>query len=153
MINQDVIGFDAHLRWMDTLAQRDDCRYFLVHDDETPIGVLDFTSLDREKKTAEWGFYLARGNRPGFGVVGFLALACYFDVWQFAELHSLVLPSNEKSYDWHRRLLFSASPESGAPETAISRLVLRREVWGDKSQKLRERLFSKYPGCRAIWRE
>ncbi|MDL2226365.1 hypothetical protein LJB86_01755 [Deltaproteobacteria bacterium OttesenSCG-928-M10] len=153
MINQEMIEFDAHQRWVTGLTQRNDCRYFLVHDGPRPIGSLYFTSIDQAEKTAEWGFYLGLNTRTGFGLVGFLALEHFFNDWGFAELHSRVLMSNKKSYARHRELLFSDSSSHVGTENAIIHMVLDREAWLDKSANLRERLFSGCSACRAIWRE
>lgn len=152
MINQDFIELDAHLNWLSGLARRSDCLYYLVHDNEKPIGVFDYTSIDRDSKTAEWGFYLGLNTRPGFGIVGFFALEHYFSDWGFARMDSQVLISNEKSLKWHRKLLFSEITGPAANE-GLSHMRLGREVWCGQSDELRESIFAGHPGCRANWRE
>lgn len=152
MANQDFIELDAHLNWMSGLGVRNDCLYYLVHDNEKPIGVFYLTNIDRNNKTAQWGFYLDLNTRPGFGIVGFFALEHYFTDLGFARMNSQVMKSNEKSLKWHRKLLFS-EVYSPIGNVGLSHLTLGWETWQDQSGELRESIFASHPGCLANWQE
>lgn len=150
MIDQSIIQIDDHIRWMSGLRERDDCVYYLVYDDADPIGVLDFTSIDSTKCEAYWGFYLTRGNRPGFGVIGCLALDRYFEVLGFSTLLSQVLRSNLGSYEWHIRLLFSEERHAGGQD--LPHLFrLEKSVWLTGRDPVKEASLRRYNPENVIW--
>lgn len=150
MIDQSVIPLDGHMRWMDGLRGRNDCAYYLVYDDEAPAGVVDFTSIDRDKGEAHWGFYLASGNRPGFGVIGCLALDHCFGTLGFSVLRSQVLRSNLKSRDWHLRLSFTEERQADGRDLPF-RFRLEKEVWLVGRDAIKRELFKRHEPDDVIW--
>lgn len=151
MLNQSVIPLADHMRWLSSLPGDERNIYFLVYDDEEPIGVLDFTSIDRAKREAFWGFYLTRGSRPGFGVIGSLALNWYFESLDFAVLHSRVIPSNAGSCNWHEKLFFIR--ENGADTGGdAAKFILGKAVWLAGRAKIESEMFARYKPENVVWK-
>ena len=59
MYQKDPIALEDHLSYIDSLEHREDRCYFLVKKGDLPIGVIDFTSINKEQKSAEIGLYAA----------------------------------------------------------------------------------------------
>lgn len=157
MIDSKIIETADHLRWMAALAERSDCLYFLVYDDEEAIGVLDFTSMNESEKSAEWGFYLKPKTRPGFGAVGFLGIENYFLHWNYEILIGRVLAGNLKSCQWHKRLLFEETGlerpglEGGLEAGTTFGFRLTRKRWLARKKALAEELFAGGRPPEAVW--
>jgi UDP-2,4-diacetamido-2,4,6-trideoxy-beta-L-altropyranose hydrolase/UDP-4-amino-4,6-dideoxy-N-acetyl-beta-L-altrosamine N-acetyltransferase len=66
MFTKEVIAKESHLSYIDSLKERTDRVYFLVKKEDNPIGVIDFTSIDTQKKQADIGLY-ANPNIKGAG--------------------------------------------------------------------------------------
>lgn len=58
MNHSEIIPLENHLRYIDTLKEREDVYYWLVCKDNEPIGVVDILDADYEKDQAETGYYL-----------------------------------------------------------------------------------------------
>lgn len=58
MTNTENVSLENHLKFIDSLLQRDDLYYWLVYDEETPIGVVDLFSVNRNENSSETGYYL-----------------------------------------------------------------------------------------------
>lgn len=72
MYNQNIIEYNDHIRFLESLASRDDCYYWLVYKDKKPVGVYDVTNIDRVNNTAENGLYLdpnSQDSGSGFDFV------------------------------------------------------------------------------------
>lgn len=59
MTNHDEIAFADHLRFVESLNNRDDRFYWLVYKNDCPIAVLDIIDVDYEKGETEPGYYLS----------------------------------------------------------------------------------------------
>ncbi|MFA5455040.1 MAG: UDP-4-amino-4,6-dideoxy-N-acetyl-beta-L-altrosamine N-acetyltransferase [Sulfurimonas sp.] len=57
MYNNDDISLENHLNFIETLKDCTDRLYFLVKRDDDYIGVIDFTNIDKESKSSEFGLY------------------------------------------------------------------------------------------------
>lgn len=103
MYNQDIIFGDDHKKWMQSLAEKSDCRYFLVYADDKPIGVVDFTSITRD--SCEWGYYLSPNMQlSGFGVLlEYYAIKYAFEKLTVTQLYCAVLDSNKNVYNTHTK--------------------------------------------------
>ncbi|ADR32821.1 pseudaminic acid biosynthesis N-acetyl transferase [Sulfuricurvum kujiense DSM 16994] len=55
MVNTEEISIENHLRFVESLKNRADKRYFLVQDEDRYIGVIDFTDI--AQNSAEIGIY------------------------------------------------------------------------------------------------
>lgn len=58
MSNTNIIMLEDHLKYIDSLNNRNDRFYWLVYKENEPIGVVDMMNIDYETATAETGYYL-----------------------------------------------------------------------------------------------
>lgn len=60
----EAVGYDEHFAFAKSLKDDESKRYFLVFDDEKPIGVINFVSISKDE--CEFGIY-QNPNLKGFG--------------------------------------------------------------------------------------
>lgn len=58
MYNKEIIPLENHLRFVQSLSDRDDVAYWLVRKGEEPIGVTNLTDINIEESSAELGYYM-----------------------------------------------------------------------------------------------
>lgn len=58
MYNKEIIPLENHLRFVQSLRDRDDVAYWLVRKGEEPIGVTNLTDINIEESSAELGYYI-----------------------------------------------------------------------------------------------
>jgi len=58
MYNKEIIPLENHLRFVQSLRNRDDVAYWLVRKGEDPIGVSNLTDINIEESSAELGYYM-----------------------------------------------------------------------------------------------
>lgn len=58
MYNKEIIPLENHLRFVQSLRDRDDVAYWLVRKEEEPIGVTNLTDINIEESSAELGYYM-----------------------------------------------------------------------------------------------
>lgn len=101
MYNQAVIAKDDHLKWVGSLCDRMDCRYWAILKDGVIVGALDITHLSEDGRRAEWGFYIGK-DHPGLGaIVETAALDYFFDVMGIEVLTATVQDDNLLVYKLH----------------------------------------------------
>jgi len=68
MFSKDKIALKEHLSYIELLKTKNDRTYFLVEEQERPIGVIDFTDIDLDKSQASIGIY-SKPNLRGVGKI------------------------------------------------------------------------------------
>lgn len=58
MYNKEIIPLENHLRFVQSLRDREDVAYWLVRKGEEPIGVTNLTDINIEESSAELGYYM-----------------------------------------------------------------------------------------------
>lgn len=58
MYNKEIIPLENHLRFVQSLRERNDVAYWLVRKGEEPIGVTNLTDINIEESSAELGYYM-----------------------------------------------------------------------------------------------
>lgn len=91
----EVVGYDEHFAFAKSLKDDESKRYFLVFDDEKPIGVINFVSISKDE--CEFGIY-QNPNLRGFGRILLSNLAHYaFRNLRVKRLVARALKDNEKA--------------------------------------------------------
>ena len=57
MFDKEPIALESHLSYIDTLAKKEDRRYFVIKQYNKDIGVIDFTNINLNELQAEIGLY------------------------------------------------------------------------------------------------
>ena len=101
MYGNEVIGWEAHVAFIDALASDDSKLYYLAFIGDVPVGVVYFTGISRKHRRGVYGIYLRpdRTYPPDTGermrnVVFELA----FERMGFNTLNSEVLSDNKAAY-------------------------------------------------------
>lgn len=128
-----VISADEH-RWWWGRATRDPVRRVLIFEHEgTPAGVVLFTDIDAEQRSAAWGFYLDVEGLAGSLLPAWLrleaeAVAYAFDELGLHRLGGATLASNTQVLALHRRFGFRPVRSYQQPVDGVEREVIWTET-------------------------
>ncbi|NPA28714.1 MAG: UDP-2,4-diacetamido-2,4,6-trideoxy-beta-L-altropyranose hydrolase [Epsilonproteobacteria bacterium] len=125
MFNKKPVGWEEHLAFLERLDGRNDRKYRLVYENESPIGVVDLTKIDHEEGSAHIGLY-ADPSRRGKGKALMGALVHEALKLGVTRLIAEVYESNEKA----RRLydLCGFTVTRRRMEAKENLLVMEREI-------------------------
>ena len=99
MVNKDVISLEDHLKFINSLENRDDCYYWLVIDPTgVNVGVLDVVHIDWDKDVGEIGFYL---NQDELGKGFQFMIECDYFVFSQLQLGNNLVTVNINNKDIH----------------------------------------------------
>ena len=109
MRNSQPISLKEHLRFITSLQKSDDKRYFVVKEGEEYIGVVDFTDINRNQKSAFFGVYAnPASTKRGLGSKLLASLINYAKEELGLRLLRLeVLKSNEKAIALYKKFGFA----------------------------------------------
>lgn len=111
MLTKSPISWTDHLAFIETLNKREDRRYFLLKYRGEPLGVIDFTGIDRRKNAAAIGLYVRPGQR-GLGQLLMRHILAYgFETLRLDTLIAEVFAENEKATRLYRRFGFEVTGE------------------------------------------
>ena len=67
MYNSEIIGYDTHKKWFESILTSNNSQYFIYEQEKTPLGLVSFTNIDHENKHASWAFYSSDFSVRGVG--------------------------------------------------------------------------------------
>ena len=95
MIHSEIISMEEHLRFIESLSNRSDKRYFLVRDAQKYLGVVDLTNIT--VNSAELGLY-SNPDLHGVGKVLLSALIEYaLETLKLTKITANVFADNERA--------------------------------------------------------
>jgi UDP-4-amino-4,6-dideoxy-N-acetyl-beta-L-altrosamine N-acetyltransferase len=108
MYTSHIIGPEEHRRWFDAAIVDQSKRLLMCIDiDQNPVGVVIFSNIDPEHRTATWAFYSGDTQRRGVGSeMEVLALDYAFGDLGLEKLNCEVLSSNMSVVEFHRKYGF-----------------------------------------------
>lgn len=102
------IELDEHLNFIDKLKQDDGKKYFLVFNDDEPIGVIDFINID--KNSCEFGLY---SIKKGVGDLLMQEIKKYaFKILKVKNLKACVFKINQKALNLYLKHDFKIIDEN-----------------------------------------
>lgn len=121
MYNNDDISLQNHLAYIESLNNSLDKLYFLVKKDSNYIGVIDFTSINKEKKSSEFGLYANASSKiPGVGrILESICINYAFDILKISVLKLEVFSDNIQVRNLHKKFHF---------QETIRKIVNNKEV-------------------------
>ncbi|GAV22548.1 UDP-4-amino-4,6-dideoxy-N-acetyl-beta-L-altrosamine N-acetyltransferase [Carboxydothermus pertinax] len=140
MINDHIISFEEHLRWLEKLRERNDLKYWLVYLDDKPIGVLNLQKIDYEKKQAEWGIYIGPEEMRGKGygkLLLFALLKHYFDEMKFKTLITKVLEDNKIAINLYNKFGFKSYSNEKINNKRYILMLFTAEDWEREKERLK----------------
>ena len=157
MYHSDVIPIPAHLAFIAGLQNDETRQFFVVFQEEKPVGAVVFSQIDSTNGSADWAFYLSSEAKKGLGsALEAAALTYAFQVQQLEKLHCEVLEDNERVVRMHQRFGFEVE---GKRESAVHRaegrvgyilLGITRSKWIETSTLIYPEIRERLPGVRLI---
>jgi UDP-4-amino-4,6-dideoxy-N-acetyl-beta-L-altrosamine N-acetyltransferase len=100
MIDQNEITVDQHLKFIESLKSRDDSLYWLVYNQDSPMGVVSSINVDYKRKKGFFGYYISpellnNGNGLEFN---YYCRNFYFNILNFEVLYGNIVLGNTKPY-------------------------------------------------------
>jgi len=140
MFTAHEISLDEHRAWFARVSVDPTRRSYIYVEGAEPLGVVAFTELQVEDRTAAWGFYTADTAPRGVGTrMLSAALVEAFGALGLEKVWSEVLAFNAASLALHHKLGFQiegrlrAHHVSGSARVDVVRLGLLRGEWSPPS--------------------
>ena len=148
MYSHHEISLSEHQAWFARVQEDPSREWYLYHDaDGEPQGVVYFTHIDHQQKTAFWGFYAKPGAPMGMGLlILFDAVELAFSEMQLHKLSGEVLADNERSVQLHKKVGFTEEGhfreqhKNGSERVDVIRLGLLATEWPEHRERLQERI-------------
>lgn len=152
MFTSHIISWEEHIAWFNKLQYRTDQAVLLFLYQREPIGVINFTELDKDKCCCEWGFYIgpedaASGSGTAMGLLG---LDYAFRQLGMKRICGQCLITNAASARYHEKLGFifknqtELQPDYQEDIFTVKQFQLEKEVWAARRLILYLQVFSDY---------
>ena len=108
MYSSDLISIESHIRFIDGLIFSKDRQYMVVKKDNNYLGVVDFTGIDFEKKSSDFGLYANPVKRilDAGKILEAVCLKYVFDLLKFKKIKLEVFSNNVKAIDLYKKFNF-----------------------------------------------
>ena len=107
MYTRDEITLDQHLAWWSGIGLRTDQKYFMYVNNEKPIGIAAFSSIDTVNRNSAWAFYASPDAPRGTGSkMEYLMLEHAFGPMALHKLYCEVLAFNAPVIGLHKKFGF-----------------------------------------------
>jgi UDP-4-amino-4,6-dideoxy-N-acetyl-beta-L-altrosamine N-acetyltransferase len=129
MYHFDTISIDEHLSFIESLKPDQTKQYYLVLQDNNPIGVIYFTNIDKETKKAEFGIY-KNPHLSGYGNI-LMHKVCEH-AFITLNLHALVaevFADNQKAIHLYNHFNFKQTDEKYFTNKKVIYMELFYENW------------------------
>lgn len=151
MDNQEIIHLENHKKWIKSLQNREDSVYYLCFVDDIPIGVLDFTNIDKINKTCVCGSYIGNTDYLGWGIVQcFCSFVYAFDKKNFEKVFANVLKSNKRVYKMHKQLFYAIDLNDDDKSYYI---YWDKNTWDKNKAKIAEQIKNIFEIKTVTWRD
>ncbi|VDH00940.1 Putative ribosomal N-acetyltransferase YdaF [Lysinibacillus sphaericus] len=109
MLDSEIISFEQHSQWFNSLQDNKTSITKIFHFNSIPYGVLNINHIDEINGTCEWGVYIGSKLAPkGIGsLLGYTALQYIFCELKIRKLSAKVLGFNERSISFHKKVGFT----------------------------------------------
>jgi UDP-4-amino-4,6-dideoxy-N-acetyl-beta-L-altrosamine N-acetyltransferase len=106
MLTKHEISAAEHLAWFESSSRNQNRKLCIFEHQNIASGFVSF-DINPIENEAEWGFYLAPSAEKGIGcALGEAALKQAFELYNLSLVIGKVIPTNQKSINFHLRLGF-----------------------------------------------
>lgn len=101
-----VLTLEIQKKWFKKINNDSSLRYWIIHYEDTPIGLLWLYGIDQVNKRCEWGYFIGEDDFRGRGLARTLECNIYdyvFNVMNLNKLHCEVFAFNEKVVSIHKK--------------------------------------------------
>ena len=108
MYTDHIISLEEHQTWFKKIKDEPTVDYLICEFQNHPIGLVNFTNIDKNNNKCYWGFYLGETATPlgSGGALSFISMEYIFEIVDIRKVCSEVLSFNNKSLKLHKRLSF-----------------------------------------------
>lgn len=129
MFNSDEIPLDAHIQFIHRLNSLNDRIYFLIKQSQRPIGVIDFTEIDYNEKSAHMGIYVKPGERGKGSILMTLIAEYAFKELKIDTIFSEVFEENTPAVELYKKNNFVITGKRDYNTRSLIIMELKREDW------------------------
>ena len=149
MYSDHIISHEEHELWFDKILEDPTVKYKICELKGTPIGLVNFTEINKLHNRCFWGFYLGKSDLPTKAgpIMEFLALEYAFKTLTVKKLCCEVLSFNSRVIKLHKKFGFREEGiflkhifKSGKYVDVVS-LAMFDEEWTEKEPLMRKLLF------------
>lgn len=127
MYNSDDIPLDKHLAFIETLNESSDKLYYLVKRDNDYIGVIDFTNININTKSSEFGLY-SNVELKGMGKILLNSICEYgFNTLKVDRLIAEAYVKNEKAISLYGEFNFKETAKKVVNNQEVICMELKNE--------------------------
>ena len=127
MYNSDDISLENHLVYIESLNNYTDKLYFLVKQDNNYIGVIDFTNINKDTKSSEFGLY-TNIDLKGVGKTLLNSICEYgFNHLSMQKLIAEAFAKNEKAINLYKRFNFKETTKKIVNNQEVICMELKNE--------------------------
>ncbi len=140
MVNQDIISWEKHLNFIESLKNRTDKLYYLFCVDGVPVGNQNFVSIKDGICVA--GSYIGNENYNGYGIpMMYYAQKMVFEDFKWKRINSDILKSNKRTYLLEKKYFYAKDVGQTEDEFLI---CYDCETWQKTKSDLGKRIDSFY---------
>lgn len=146
MLDDTIISPEKQQLWLKAIQNNTDNEYKVFYQNEKPIGMLYFTSIN--KKKCEWGCYLGeQAVWPGSGVILEIAALDYaFTILDMDNLYAEVFEENQSPIRMHHFFDYQIEKEKTCNTRSGRKITLKCFSYSKKNWKTRrEGILMKLP--------
>ena len=114
MFTNHHISKEEHQRWIGKLQNADTAKAWIIKYNGKPVGLSSLSDIDYNKKSTEWGFYIADESTRGKGVGSaslYKLMEYVFDEMNFEKMHTKVLDNNPTALKLYDKFGFKKEKE------------------------------------------
>ena len=149
MYTDHDVGEAEHAAWLTTALRADDRRYWIILQDERPVGLANLVRIDRVNRRCDWAYYLGETDTRGQGVgacVEYLVADEVFGPMRLNKLACEVFVANEAVWRLHESFGFVREAHyrdhiwKGARFHDVYGLALLAVDWAERRAEVEARL-------------
>ena len=147
MYTNHIISMPEHLQWFHSMQSDPTKKYFVFQMNESPLGVVGFSEINRVKGVASWAFYANPEAIRGTGsLMEFSALEYAFNELSLHKLRCEVLAFNLPVIKLHQKFGFKVEGEhrdahfDGQQYHNVVHLGILNTEWKELRDKLKIKL-------------
>jgi len=156
MTNQNIIPLENHLKFIESLKTRTDCKYWLFMIDDVPIGVYDIVDIKPNGSGGIGGSYIGNNNYLGYGLLlVYLTLVQSFNVNDLSLKKEItkedciyVMKNNLRTYKMHKNI-FGAKDFSEEDDRWY--VYWDKDGWDRVKNNLKETIYDPLNIKEVIW--
>ena len=156
MTNQDIIPLENHLRFIESLKTRTNCKYWLFMIDDVPVGVYDIVDIKPDGTGGVGGSYIGDVSYLGYGLLlVYLTIVKSFDSNSLNSKEEIVkenctyvMKNNPRTYKMHKKV-FGAKDFCEDDEKWY--IYWDKEGWDSVKDNLKETIYDPLNITEVIW--